>query len=80
MPLYEYVCDDCNAQFELKRKMTEIDAPAACPNCHGDHVARQISRVMAFTHGDGGEVSSLGSGGCGGCAGNSCGSCGSSRN
>lgn len=80
MPYYEYVCDDCNTQFELKRTISAIDAPTACPQCHGDHVARQISRVMAFSHGDNGAVSSLGGNSCGGgnCGGGgSCGSCAS---
>ena len=80
MPYYEYVCDDCHAQFELKRSMSNIDAPANCPSCHSDHVARQISQVAAFSHGEGGQVSSIGGnscgGGCGDCGG-SCGSCAS---
>ena len=84
MPYYEYVCDDCHAQFELKRSMSNIDAPADCPKCHGDHVARQISKVAAFSHGEGGQVSAVGGsscgGGCGSCSGGSCGSCGSSQN
>ena len=79
MPYYEYVCGDCSTKFELKRRLAEIDNPAACPTCHGEHVARQVSMVMAFSHGDGSSVSSLGGGGgCGGsCGGGSCGSCGS---
>lgn len=78
MPYYEYVCDDCHAQFELKRSMSNIDAPADCPKCKSNHVARQISKVAAFSHGEGGQVSSIGgsSCGCGGCSGGSCGSCG----
>ncbi len=78
MPYYEYVCDDCTTKFELKRCIAEIDNPTACPQCHGDHVARQVSRVMAFSHSDSGSVSALGSGGgCGSCGGGTCGSCGS---
>ncbi len=76
MPYYEFLCDDCNAQFELKRCIQEIDHPAACPICHGEHVARQISRVMAFSHGDDGSTSAVGGGGCAGCGGGTCGSCG----
>jgi len=80
MPYYEYVCDDCTTKFELKRCIAEIDNPSACPECHSTHVARQMSRVMAFSHGDGdgGSVSALGNGGgCGSCGGGTCGSCGS---
>ena len=82
MPYYEYVCSDCSSAFELKRSMKEIDAPATCPECHGDHVARQISKVAAFAHGESGSTTSLGGGGCGcgsSCSGGSCGSC-ASRN
>ncbi len=78
MPYYEFVCEDCNTKFEMKRCIAEIDDPAACPQCHGNHVARQVSRVMAFSHGDGGSVSALGdTGGCASCGGGSCASCSS---
>ncbi len=79
MPLYEYVCKDCNAHFEVRRSMKEIDNPTACPHCQGEHVTRQISKVLAFSHGDGGSVSTLGGGGgCGSCGGGTCSSCGGS--
>lgn len=78
MPLYEYVCTDCKTRFEIRRSMKEIDNPAQCPECHGDHVARQISQVLAFSHGGGGEVTSLGGGGgCASCGGGTCAGCGS---
>ena len=80
MPYYEYVCDDCNTKFDLKRCIAEIDDPTTCPECHGEHVARQVSRVAAFAHGESGSTTSLGSSGCGSsCAGGSCASC-ASRN
>ncbi len=82
MPYYEYVCSDCHTPFELKRSMKEIDNPTTCPECHGKHIARQISKVAAFAHGAGGSVASLGGDGCGcgsSCSGGSCGSC-ASRN
>ncbi|MCI0475689.1 MAG: zinc ribbon domain-containing protein [Anaerolineales bacterium] len=80
MPTYEYICSDCKTNFELRRSIKQIDDPAACPKCRGNRVARQISKVMAFSHGDGGGVSALGGGGgCGSCSSTSCGSC-ASRN
>lgn len=79
MPYYEYVCSDCKTLFELKRPMKEMDDPTNCPECHSDHVIRQISKIFAFAHGDGGSVTSLGGGGCSSCSGGSCSSC-SSRN
>ncbi len=78
MPYYEYVCDDCKTKFEKKRRLAEIDEPADCPECHGRHVTRQVSLVMAFSHGDGGSVSALsGGGGCASCGGGTCATCGS---
>jgi putative FmdB family regulatory protein len=81
MPYYEYVCADCHTPFELRRSMKEIDDPTTCPQCRSQRVARQISKVAAFAHGDGGGVSALGgdSGGCGSCGGGTCGTC-ASRN
>ncbi|MCL4489824.1 MAG: zinc ribbon domain-containing protein [Chloroflexi bacterium] len=81
MPYYEYECSDCRARFELKRRLAEIDEPVTCPECQGDRVARQVSLVMAFSHGEGGSVSALaGGGGCASCGGGACGSCGHSHN
>ena len=81
MQYYDYVCSDCESRFELKRSIKDVDTPAECPHCHGAHVARQLSRVAAFSHSEGGSVSSLGgsSCGCGSCGGGSCGSCGSNN-
>ena len=51
MPYYDYVCSDCDSKFEVKRSMNDLDAPATCPECHGHHTARKVSRVAAFAHG-----------------------------
>lgn len=34
MPIYEYKCDDCATQFELRRKFNEV-YDLFCPNCQG---------------------------------------------
>lgn len=40
MPIYEYTCKDCDAQFEkFVRSMTAI-AEAKCPHCGGTHVKK----------------------------------------
>jgi putative FmdB family regulatory protein len=79
MPTYEYTCSDCHTQFELRRSIKQIDDPATCPHCRSSRVVRQISKVLAFSHGDGGSVSALGGGGCASCSGTACSTC-SSRN
>jgi putative FmdB family regulatory protein len=71
MPIYEYVCDDCQAQFEkiVINKQQEI----SCPNCASKKATIQLS-VFA-TAGNGSQSSSSGgsSGGGGSCCGGGCG-------
>jgi putative FmdB family regulatory protein len=33
MPIYQYYCEKCENEYELKRLMAEIDKPAPCPKC-----------------------------------------------
>lgn len=48
MPLYEYHCNHCGANFEIQHKMADA-APKQGPNCSGQQclIERQISRVAA---------------------------------
>jgi putative FmdB family regulatory protein len=40
MPIYEYHCDDCDAEFEkFVRSMTST-VEVKCPNCGGSHVQK----------------------------------------
>jgi len=41
MPLYEYICDDCNHRWEVRQK---FDDPliTVCPECEGNSVNRII--------------------------------------
>jgi len=68
MPLYEYLCNNCNTQFELRRAMKESDAPTACPECQSDRVERQLSRVLAMAPGGANASESSSGCGCGACA------------
>jgi putative FmdB family regulatory protein len=38
MPVYEYRCRTCDDLFELRRPMSESNAPADCPSGHADTV------------------------------------------
>ena len=38
MPLYEYRCRTCDDTFEVRRSMSESNAPAACPSGHDNSV------------------------------------------
>ena len=33
MPIYEYRCPKCGADFELMRRMAEMNEPTQCPKC-----------------------------------------------
>ena len=75
MPVYEYVCKDCDEKFEALRPMSKADSPIVCKNCSGKHTSRVMSVFAA--HSDGKAVAATsGGGGCGSCSGGSCASCG----
>lgn len=72
MPIYEYHCLGCGAEFEL---LVRSDTTIACPSCESAKVTRQLS-APARAGGQGGaspDFSKLGPPGGGGCHGGSCG-------
>lgn len=47
MPIYGFVCNDCNEHFEeLVFSASRINE-VQCPSCESEQVARQLSRVAA---------------------------------
>lgn len=46
MPIYEYTCDDCQADFELLIRGQE---QPACPTCGGQKLEKQFSVPAAHT-------------------------------
>jgi putative FmdB family regulatory protein len=74
MPIYEYHCDDCDNSFEaLVRPGRPEDA--ACPQCHGAHLSREMSVFSSSAAGGYGASASdfTPSRGGGGCCGGGCG-------
>jgi putative FmdB family regulatory protein len=72
MPIYEYVCDDCGAEYE--RIVTNAKTKVACPKCESRKNTIQLS-VFAV-HGNGTKSSGPSSGSSssgGGCCGGACG-------
>jgi putative FmdB family regulatory protein len=68
VPIYEYVCMECESHFEeLVRNGEEPD----CPDCSAANVRRQLS-VFAM-HGGTAEQPTFRPSGGGGCCGGSCG-------
>ena len=72
MPIYEYVCQDCQEHFELMRPMKDADAPAECEQCHGEHTARMLSLFFASS---GGRAIATSATSCASCSGGSCAGC-----
>lgn len=54
MPTYEYRCDACENEFEVVLRMSESDAPQACPACkEGPAKKRVPTTVNVIFAGDG---------------------------
>ena len=64
MPVYEYVCDDCNARFERRVAHPDEGAEVSCRECESDHVRRAISRVAFIGTNGALPMSSTSDGGC----------------
>ena len=48
MPLYEYLCEDCEGIFETVKPMKEADEPAPCPVCDADGQRLMPTSFTAF--------------------------------
>ncbi|MGH7395961.1 MAG: FmdB family zinc ribbon protein [Candidatus Rokuibacteriota bacterium] len=68
MPIYEYACLACGAEFE---KFLQTPSAVFCVACESDRVSRRLSVVGVRTGARGGDpaVAPMGGGGCcgGGC-------------
>lgn len=72
MPLYEYRCRTCDQSFELRRPMSDSNAPAPCPEGHVDSV-RLLSVFASVGGAAGGTATSGVPAATGGVCGSSCG-------
>jgi putative FmdB family regulatory protein len=68
VPIYEYVCMQCESHFE---ELVRGDQQVACPDCSATNVSRQFSTFAV--HGSPKQPSFKPAGGGGGCCGGSCG-------
>ncbi|BBA97184.1 hypothetical protein RVR_2812 [Actinacidiphila reveromycinica] len=71
MPRYEYRCKACGFTFEMRRPMSQSDAPAPCPRGHADTV-KLLSTVSVATSAPSSSSPTPASGGGGGCCGGGC--------
>lgn len=78
MPIYEYVCQNCKAEFEAIRPISEKDKKIKCEKCGSKKTKRKLAlAAKSFSH-----ALPMASGGgasasrCGSCGGGNCASCG----
>jgi putative FmdB family regulatory protein len=76
MPIYEYVCQDCQHEFDALRSMSQADAALPCTECGSEHIKRKISNFFAESGGR--AVAGMSEPGCSFCSGGSCAHCGHS--
>jgi putative FmdB family regulatory protein len=73
MPIYEYVCDECETRFE--RIVINRQQEIACPKCASKKASIQLSvfaTSSGFANGSSAKTSTSYSGGGGGCCGGGC--------
>lgn len=61
MPLYEYRCKECGAEFEKTLRFSEADQIPTCPKCNSPHTRKKLSSVVSFGSNSTGSSSSYGS-------------------
>ena len=58
MPMYGFICEDCNEDFEELVMSTSKISEVACPSCGSQHVERQLSLVAGLKTSGAGSSSS----------------------
>ncbi len=79
MPIYEYVCPECNHKFEQLRPLSQSDQPAECPKCKKP-ARRKMSLFSAMSTSVSGvpqAVPGAGGGSCSSCSSGDCSTCAS---
>ncbi len=74
MPIYEYVCNNCELRFELLRSLKESGNGASCPSC-SNGAERILSPFMSFSVINGENIPLAGSNPCSSCGATSCDTC-----
>jgi putative FmdB family regulatory protein len=57
MPLYGFICQDCQEEFEELVSVSKLDE-VTCPDCESEQVERQLSLVANFKSSGSGSISS----------------------
>ncbi|WNI15353.1 FmdB family zinc ribbon protein [Actinacidiphila sp. ITFR-21] len=73
MPRYEYRCKSCGSTFELRRPMSQANAPSVCPEGHSDTVKLLSTVSVGISAGpSSAPAPAPAGGGGGGCCGGGC--------
>ena len=70
MPIYEFVCERCEKEFE--ELVRSYSSQATCPGCESTEVRRLLS---TFSYSSGSTYSSSAGSSCSSCTSSSCSSC-----
>jgi putative FmdB family regulatory protein len=67
MPIYEYQCNDCGAQFEKLMGFSDpkVNSPE-CPDCQSENTRKRLSTVASFNRGSTSSASASSCGSSGG--------------
>ena len=76
MPVYEYLCDNCNERFDALVRNFDAADSVNCRSCSSPTVHRLISTFAVAGLDDPVTPMQASNGGGGGCCGGSCGCCG----
>ena len=49
MPVYDYICHDCNKPFEVILTLSEHDKAVKCPKCGSTRVEQEVAAFYAVT-------------------------------
>lgn len=52
MPLYEFICQNCDSEFEMIVSFSDTDTPA-CPSCDAENVQRKMGLPAIHFKGSG---------------------------
>jgi len=52
MPIYEYICLECNENFSLLQSLSPVEKNTECPKCSSKKVKKIISSFSCATGSD----------------------------
>ncbi len=72
MPIYEFICQDCEKRYE---RLVRSGGSAPCPHCNSENVRKLMSGFAFRSKAADGSVTASSGGKCSGCSSSSCAGC-----